>query len=42
MQHQDTRFPSVDGDSPFSLDERFYAEEIQLAFRNKDIPWEID
>ncbi len=26
---------------PFSLVERFYADKIQLAFRNKDMPWEI-
>jgi len=40
MQNQDTRFPPVNEDGPFSPDERFYAEEIQLAFRNKGMPLE--
>ena len=40
MRHQDSRFPPVNEDSPFSPDERFYAEEIQLAFRNQGMPLE--
>ena len=40
MQDQDSRFPPINDGSPFSPDDRFYAEEIQLAFRNQGMPLE--